>query len=169
MGSTLPVVVIIFGVSAAGKTTIGKLLAHELGWHFYEADDFHSRANIDKMKRGIPLTDNDRQTWLQLLRELIERCLAANEKAVLACSALKRTYRRYLRVTTDVKFVFLRGDFDLVRKQVEGRRGHFMNPELLRSQFETLEEPTPDEDVIVIELGPSPEELVRGIKRAVVC
>jgi gluconokinase len=164
MGSTFRVVAIIFGVSASGKTTIGKLLAHELGWHFYEADDLHSGANIDKMKRGVPLTDKDRQPWLQSLRELIRRCLAANEDAVLACSALKRKYRRYLRVNTDVKFVFLHSDYDLVRKQLEGRHGHFMNPELLRSQFETLEEPTPDEDVIVIELGRSPRKLVREIK-----
>ena len=166
MGSTFRVVAIIFGVSGTGKATIGKLLARELFWQFCEADDFHSPANIDKMKRGIPLTDKDREPWLRSLRELIERCLAAKENAVLACSALKRKYRRYLRVNTDVKFVFLRGDYDLVRKQLEGRRGHFMNPELLKSQFETLEEPTPEEEVIVIELGRSPRELVREIRRA---
>jgi gluconokinase len=104
------VVVIIFGVSGAGKTTIGKLLAEELGWRFCEADDFHPRANIDKMQRGIPLTDEDRWPWLKSLRELIKRCPAAGEDAVLACSALKERYRRYLRVNANVRFVFLRGD-----------------------------------------------------------
>lgn len=158
-------VVIIFGVSGAGKTTVGKRFARDLGWHFYEADDFHSRANIDKMKRGIPLSDQDRQPWLARLREVIERC-HANENAVLACSALKRKYRRYLRVNADVKFVFLRGNYELVRKQLARRRGHFMRPELLKSQFEALEEPGPEEHAIVIQLGGSPRELARKIKDA---
>lgn len=162
-------VVIVFGVSGAGKTTVGKQLARDLGWRFYEADDFHSRANIDKMKRGIPLNDQDRQPWLARLREVIERCLANNENAVLGCSALKRKYRRYLRVNANVKFVFLRGDYELVRKQLAGRRGHFMKRELLKSQFDALEEPEPKERAIVIQLGRSPRELVREIKRAVVC
>src|SRR5438132_6901978 len=90
-------VVIIFGVSGAGKTTIGKLLAEELGWKFYEADDFHPAANIDKMQRGESLTDEDQQPWLQSLREAITRSLAANENAVLACSALKQKYRDLLQ------------------------------------------------------------------------
>src|SRR6266705_2598783 len=111
-------ILIVFAVSGAGKTTLGKLLARELRWHFYEADDFHSSANIEKMKHSIPLTDKDRQPWLARLRELIERCLAANEDAVLACSALKRKYRDDLRVNTEVKFVYLRGNYDLVRKQL---------------------------------------------------
>jgi len=102
--------VIIFGVSGAGKTTIAELLARQLGQHFYEADDFHSQANIEKMHRGIPLTDEGRWPWLERLRELIERSVAANESAVLACSALKRAYRECLRVNNQVKFVFLRGD-----------------------------------------------------------
>ena len=95
-------IVIIFGVSGAGKTTIGKLLAEELGWRFCEADDFHPRANIDKMGRGIPLTDEDREPWLNSLRELIDRCIAERESAVLACSALKRVYRKHLRVSLEV-------------------------------------------------------------------
>jgi len=158
------VIVIVFGVSGAGKTTIGKLLAQEVGWHFYEADDFHSRANIDKMRRGIPLTDADRWPWLESLRQLIERSLEAGENAVLACSALKRAYRERLRVSDEVKFVFLRGDYALIEKQLRQRRGHFMSPELLRSQFADLEEPKPDEDVVTIELGRTPEELVEEIK-----
>ena len=157
-------IVIVFGVSGAGKTTIGKLLAQEVGWHFYEADDFHSRANIDKMRRGIPLTDADRWPWVESLRQLIERSLEASENAVLACSALKRAYRERLRVSDEVKFVFLRGDYALIEKQLRRRHGHFMNPELLRSQFADLEEPKPDEDVVTIELGHTPQEIVDEIK-----
>lgn len=155
---------IIFGVSGAGKTTIGELLARQLGQHFYEADDFHSQANIEKMHRGIPLIDEDRWPWLERLRELIERSVAANESAVLACSALKRAYRECLRVNNQVKFVFLRGDYALVEEQVRRRHGHFMNPALLQSQFDDLEEPKPDEDTLTIELGRTPRELVDEIK-----
>jgi len=158
------VIVIVFGVSGAGKTTIGKLLAEEVGWRFYEADDFHSQANINKMQRGIPLTGQDRSPWLESLRQLIERSLEAGENAVLACSALKRAYRERLRISDEVKFVFLRGDYALIEKQLRRRHGHFMNPGLLRSQFADLEEPKPNEDVITIELGRTPQELVEEIK-----
>ena len=157
-------IVIVFGVSGAGKTTIGKLLAQELGWRFYEADDFHSQANIEKMRSGIPLTDEDRWPCLENLRQLIKRSLEAGENAVLACSALKRAYRERLRVSDEVKFVFLRGDYALIEKQLRQRRGHFMNPELLRSQFTDLEEPKSDEDVVTIELGRTPERIVDDIK-----
>ena len=157
-------IAIIFGVSGSGKTTLGKLLAEELGWRFYEADDFHSGANIDKMKRGVPLTDEDRQPWLERLRELIKRAMAAGENAVLACSALKRAYRDRLRTNEEVKFVFLHGDYALIEKQMRQRRGHFMDPELLRSQFADLEEPQSDEHVLTIELGRIPQELVEEIK-----
>jgi gluconokinase len=158
------VIVIVFGVSGAGKTTIGKLLAKRLGWRFLEADDSHPRGNIEKMRDGLPLMDKDRWPWLKLLREQIERSLAANENAVIACSALKRKYRERLRVSNDVKFVLLRGDYALVEKQLHSRRGHFMKPDLLRSQFADLEEPESDEDAVTIELGRTPEELVEEIK-----
>ena len=157
-------IVIVFGVSGAGKTTVGKLFPEELGWRFVEADDFHPRANIDKMRRGIPLTDEDRWPWLECLREQIKKCIEAHRNAVLACSALKRAYRQRLRVSGEVKFVFLRGDYALVEKQLRRRRGHFMNPELLRSQFADLEEPKPDEDILTVELGRTPEEIVEEIK-----
>lgn len=157
-------IVIVVGVSGAGKTTIGKLLADELGWRFYEADDFHSCANVEKMHRGVPLTDEDRWPWLEELRKLIKRCVQSGENAVLACSALKRAYRERLCVSAEVKFVFLRGDYALIAKQLRHRRGHFMNPALLRSQFADLEEPKPDEDVLTIELGRSPRELVEEVK-----
>jgi gluconokinase len=158
------VIVIVFGVSGAGKTTIGKLLAEQLGWQFYEADDFHPRANIEKMRSGRPLTDEDRWPWLERLREQITRSITANENAVLACSALKRAYRDRLRVSDDVKFVFLRGSYALIAEQLRQRRGHFMNPGLLRSQFADLEDPKPDEDVLTVELGRTPQELVEDIK-----
>ena len=160
-------IVIIFGVSGAGKTTIGKLLAQKLGWKFLEADDFHPAANVEKMRSGHPLTDDDRWPWLERLREQIKQHVELGENAVLACSALKRKYRDRLRVNSRVKFVFLRGDYALIEKQVRHRRGHFMNPALLRSQFADLEEPAPNEDAIRIELGRTPQEIVEEIKARV--
>jgi gluconokinase len=158
------VVVVIFGVSGAGKTTLGKLLAEGLGWAFHEADDFHSPANVEKMHAGIPLTDKDRWPWLESLRELVKRCLDSKKNAVLACSALKEAYRGRLRVNSEVKLVYLRGDYTLIANQLRQRRGHFMNLALLQSQFTDLEEPRPVEGAIVIELGSSPDELVEEIK-----
>jgi gluconokinase len=156
--------IIIFGVSGAGKTTVGKLLARELGWRFLEADDFHPEANIEKMRSGHPLTDNDRRPWLDCLRRQIQQLLSAGENAVLACSALKRAYRDHLRVSDEVKLVFLRGNYALVERQMRGRHRHFMNANLLQSQFDDLEEPQPDENVLTIELGPTPEEIVGKIE-----
>ena len=157
-------IVIVFGVSGAGKTTIGKLLARELGWRFIEADDFHPTANVEKMRSGHPLTDEDRWPWLERLREQIKRALAAGENAVLACSTLKRAYRDRLGVSEEVMFVLLRGDFPLVEKQLRSRRRHFMNPDLLQRQFDDLEEPQPDEHVLTVQLGGTPEEIVGEIK-----
>jgi gluconokinase len=156
------VVVIIFGVSGAGKTTLGKLLARKLGWAFYEADDSHSPANVEKMRAGIPLTDEDRWPWLESLRELIKR-LDAKEDVVLACSALKHAYRRFLRVNNQVKFVYLRGDYVLIANQLRKRKGHFMNPVLLKSQFADLEEPRAAEGILTVDLGRTPRELVEEI------
>ena len=157
-------ILIIFGVSGAGKTTVGKLLAREIGWRFIEADDFHPAANIEKMRSGHPLTDGDRWPWLDRLRKQIEQLLSAGENAVLACSALKRAYRDRLRAADEVKFVFLRGDYALVEKQLRSRHGHFMNAALLQSQFEDLEEPQPAENVLTIELGRTPQKIVEEIK-----
>jgi gluconokinase len=158
------VIVVVFGVSGAGKTTVGELLARELGWRFLEADDFHPPENIEKMRSGRPLNDEDRWPWLERLREQIKRSLATGENAVLACSALKRAYRDRLQVNEKVKFVFLRGDYEVVEKQLRSRHGHFMDPGLLQSQFDDLEEPQRDEDVITIELGPAPPAIVKEIE-----
>jgi gluconokinase len=151
-------------VAGVGKSTVGQLLAEELHWKFYEADHFHSAANIEKMTAGIPLTDKDRQPWLDKLRESIERCLASEENAVLACSALKKAYRDRLRVSEKVKFVFLRGKRRRINEQLRHRRGHFMNATLLESQFKDLEEPQPSERALSLELGRSPHDLVELIK-----
>ena len=157
-------IIIVFGVSGAGKTTVGKLLARESGWHFVEADDFHPAANIEKMRSGRPLTDEDRWPWLERLREEIKRMVATSKNAVVACSALKRAYRDRLRVSDEVKFVFLRGDYALVEKQLRSRRGHFMNAALLQSQFDDLEEPQADEHALTVALGRTPEEIVEEIE-----
>ena len=147
-----------------GKTTVGRLLARELGWRFIEADDFHPAANIEKMRSGRPLTDEDRRPWLDCLRKQIEQLLSAGENAVLACSVLKLAYRDRLRVNDEAKFVFLHGDYARVEEQLRTRHGHFMNPALLQSQFDALEEPGSGEDALTIELGKTPEGLVNEIK-----
>ena len=135
-------IVILMGVAGSGKTTVGRLLASALGWRFYEGDDFHPRANIDKMQRGIPLTDDDRWPWLQALRQVIDACQAQGTSAVMACSALKQTYRDYLMHGCDeVKLVYLKGSYALLYQRLAQRRGHFMPAGLLTSQFATLEEP----------------------------
>jgi gluconokinase len=160
-------IIVIFGVSGAGKTTVGKMLAHLLGWRFLEADDFHPAANIEKMsnpERLSGLTDEDRWPWLDCLRKQMEQLLSAGENAVLACSALKRAYRDRLRVSDEVTFAFLRGDYALVEKQLRSRHGHFMNAALLQSQFDDLEEPQPDEHALTVSLGRTPEQIVQEIQ-----
>ena len=156
-------VVIICGVAGSGKSVIGRLLAEELGWRFYDADDFHSPAHVEQMRRGVPLTDADRSPWLERLRGLIGQSLAQGEDAVLACSALKESYRQHLLVGDGLRLVYLKGEYHLIAERLRRRRGHFMNPGLLRSQFEDLEEP--GGEAVVVELGASPRELVRAIRR----
>jgi len=158
------VIIIVCGVAGVGKTTIGRLLAQELGWQFYDADDFHLAANVKKMKAGIPLTDEDRWPWLDRLRQLIKDCLAAHENAVVACSALKRAYRDRLRVTEEVKFVFLRASRAQVVEHLQQRRGHFMPATLLDSQFADLEKPQRQEDALNVDLRGSPRDVASLIK-----
>jgi gluconokinase len=138
------------GVSGAGKSTLGAAVAAELGWPFYDGDDFHPPANVDKMAAGFPLTDADRQPWLARLRALIADHLARGEPAVVACSALKRSYRRQLRAGDGgVVFVYLRGDKERISRRLAGRRDHYMPAGLLASQFADLDEPGPEEAIVV--------------------
>ena len=158
-------IVVLFGVAGSGKTTLGQILASELGWSFYDADEFHSPENIDKMHGGAPLTDADREPWLQRVRGLIERCLATNENAVIACSALKRTYRERLCLTSEVRFVYLRGTPQLIAARLKARRGHFMESDMSETQFATLEEPGSDEETITIDIAHPPHALIGEIKQ----
>jgi gluconokinase len=154
-------IVVLMGVTGSGKTTVGRMLAAELGWNYYDADDFHSPANIEKMKRGIPLDDADRKPWLEALRDLIRNRLERSENCVLACSALKRSYRDYLLVDEQVRLIYLRGSYELIKKRLSERRGHYMNPQLLDSQFETLEEP---EGHLTIDVSLPSAEIVKSIR-----
>ena len=155
-------VVILFGVTGAGKTSVGTLLAGELGWSFYDADDFHSAASVEKMRRGMPLDDADRWPWLERLRAKIATCLDTGENAVIACSALKDAYRDHLAVNDQVKLVYLKGDFELIGARLRARRGHYMDPALLQSQFDALE--PPHGDALVVDISGTPGEIVRTIR-----
>jgi gluconokinase len=156
-------IIILMGVTGAGKTTVGRALAAELGWKFCDADDFHSAANIARMRAGIPLTDADRASWLQALHDAIAGWIASGQPIVLACSALKASYRKQLVIGPEVKLVYLRGSFALIAKRVASRPDHYMNPNLLLSQFEALEEPS---DALVIDVGAPIPEIVRAIRKA---
>jgi gluconokinase len=135
--------VMVMGVAGSGKTTVGELLARQLGWSFYDADAFHPPANIEKMANGMPLNDWDRAPWLTALHSLISNSLRENRPAVLACSALKESYRQRLLEETDgVQIVYLKGSYDLLWSRLSHRKDHYMKPQMLQSQFETLEEPT---------------------------
>jgi gluconokinase len=145
---SLPTVLLLIGVSGAGKTAVGRALADRLGWEFLDADDYHPPSNVAKMQRGEGLTDADRAPWLDALRRLIARRLAQHAPAVLACSALKANYRAQLRHGDPrVTIVWLDVDPETIARRLEAREGHFAGPELLASQFEALEPPTPDEAV----------------------
>jgi gluconokinase len=156
-------IIILMGVSGSGKTTIGRLLAHDLGWDFYDADDYHPPGNIAKMSSGIPLTDEDRLPWLQSLHDLILDCIRQSKQAVIACSALKEIYRSRLHVNHIVQFVYLVGSFELIKERLTSRQRHFMTTDLLASQFAALEEP---QDVLAIDISAKPEEIVAAIRTA---
>jgi len=146
-------IVIVMGVSGSGKTTVGELLAERLGCSFSDADDFHPAANVDKMRAGIPLTDDDRWPWLKALRQAIDDWQATGKSRVIACSALKAVYRDVLSPHDDVVFAFLKGSAETIAGRLKARKGHYMNPNLLASQLATLEEPT---DAIVVDIAPPP-------------
>ncbi len=152
--------IVVMGVSGCGKSTIGQLLASRLDAPFFDGDDFHPPENIAKMAAGRPLTDDDRFPWLLRLRHLIDEQLAAGKTAVIACSALKKSYRDVLR-RQGVVFVYLRGDFETIWARVNGRH-HFMPPALLQSQFDTLEEPS---QAITVDITTEPIQIVEAILR----
>lgn len=149
------------GVTGAGKTTIGELLAAQLGWYFADADQFHPKSNVEKMARGVALTDADRMPWLAAMRSAIQHWISQNRNAVLACSALKEAYRDELKVGPEVRFVYLRGSYEVVAHQLRMRHGHFATEAILTDQFATLEEP---QDAVVIDIGHDPESMVRQIR-----
>lgn len=155
-------IILMMGTTGSGKTTIGTLLAKHLGWEFADADDFHPPANIEKMSRGIPLTDSDRAPWLALLRSKIVEWLATRRDAVLACSALKQSYRDELLISPEVKLIYLKGSYELFAQRIQARKGHFAKEAILAGQFRDLEEPA---NAISVDAVHSPEEIVTEICR----
>jgi gluconokinase len=154
--------VIVMGVSGSGKTTISRALAAALNVPFYDGDNYHSPANIGKMGAGIPLTDEDRAGWLAAMAELISGCLREGQSGVLACSALRQSYRDVLAAPDpgQVRFVYLKGTYEVILARMGKRGGHFMKPEMLRSQFETLEEPR---EAITVDINHSVETVVKQV------
>jgi len=160
---------VIMGVSGSGKTTIGTALARALDVPFVEGDQLHPRANVERMARGIPLTDEDRQPWLIAIAQRLQEADRTGSGLVIACSALKRSYRDLLRSrgSAKIRFVYLRGDQSLVADRLKGRHGHFMPASLLESQFAALEEPDPKEHVLVCDIGESPAAIVDSLVQRV--
>jgi len=154
-------IIVLTGVTASGKSTVGKLLAQQLGWSFFEGDDFHSPENIEKLRRGEALHDEDRRPWLEAIRESIRAAIARGENAVIACSALKASYRRTLQIDEQVSFVYLKASTALIQERLKNRVGHFMNPHLIQSQFDTLEEP---KEALQIDADSTPAEIVQLIR-----
>lgn len=154
---------IVMGVSGCGKSSVGKSLARSLGWDFYDADDFHPPENVAKMANGIPLDDSDRAPWLASLNELISSSLKADHPGVLACSALKERYRQQLMNRNDgVQIVYLKGSYDLIWSRMEERADHYMKPQMLKSQFDALEEPT---NSLTIDISIPLDDIVQKIIR----
>jgi gluconokinase len=159
------VIILLMGPAGSGKTTVGKLLAAQLSGEFADGDDFHSPANREKMSRGIGLTDADRVPWLQAIRDAMRQWLAQGQNVVLACSALKRSYRDLLGVhanAKDIKLVYLKGSYDTLLERLHSRKGHYATEQLLASQLADLQEPA---DAITIDIAKSPQEIVSEIRR----
>jgi gluconokinase len=160
---TLTPIVVIMGVSGSGKTTVGRRLAEDVGFDFCDADDLHPARNVEKMRRGVPLSDEDRRDWLRTLREHMDAKRARGEPMVLACSALKKTYRHTLGIEDSrAALVYLRATPELARRRLRERKGHFMAPSMVPSQFALLEEPS---DAVVVDADQSPESIVARIER----
>ena len=165
-GVKAPCALIVMGVSGSGKSTVAELLGKRLGWRFEDGDSFHPASNVAKMRAGHPLTDEDRWPWLNAIADEIERICKGGGHIIIACSALKHTYRDVLlRGRSDVRFVFLRGTKELIAERLAQRKGHFMPPGLLKSQFDTLEPPETGEHVITVSIDETVEAIVDGIVR----
>lgn len=157
-------VVILMGVSGAGKTAVGEILAQRLGWSFHDGDDLHPEPNIRKMSAGEPLTDADRRPWLESIRTLVDEHERSGRDAVVTCSALKESYRRRLLAgTRDTRLVYLRGTPALIEQRLRRRRGHFFDPRLLASQFAALEEP---EAAVVVDVDADLSAVVAAVQSA---
>jgi gluconokinase len=155
---------VVMGVSGSGKTTVAELLAKQLGWPFMEGDRLHPPANVEKMRQGIPLTDADRAPWLDRIGEELKSWAAEGKSGVLTCSALKRAYRDRIRAARpDVRFIYVKGSETLIEARVAARHHEYMPASLLRSQFDTLEEPTPDEQAVTVDAGGSADEEVAAV------
>lgn len=159
-----PVVLVLMGVSGCGKTTVAAILSGRLDWPFEEGDALHPQSNIDKMRDGHPLTDEDRAPWLEKVALWVEECLDAGENGLITCSALKRSYRDIInRRGHGVRFVYLAGSKETIAARLAARHGHFMPPTLLDSQFQALQEPTPDEPANRVDVGPAPSTIANTI------
>jgi gluconokinase len=156
-------ILLVMGVTGSGKTTVAKILAERLGYVFLEADDFHSPANKEKMHAGIPLTEADRVPWLDAIHQELVRQRELGDDVVLACSALKESYRRRLAEDVQLKVIYLKGSYELIRERLHARHGHFAGEAILADQFANLEEP---KDAIVVSIEKSPEEIVKEILEA---
>jgi len=155
---------VVMGVSGAGKTTVGELIARRLGWPFADGDDLQPKANIDKMRGGVPLTDADRAPWLKAIGAWMDARIEAGQPGVVACSALKRAYRDTLRSgRPQVRIVYLHGSEDQIARRLARRTGHFWPPQLLATQFADLEPPGGDEDPIVVDVGAAPEAVAKAV------
>ena len=161
-----PCALIVMGVSGSGKSTIGESLAERLGWPYEDADTFHPASNVAKMSAGHPLTDEDRWPWLKAIAAEIDRVCKADERVVIGCSALKRAYRDVLlHGRTDIRLVYLEGTQSLIADRIGQRKGHFMPPGLLTSQFATLEPPTPDEHPLTVSIDAPVEAIIDDVLR----
>jgi len=159
--------ILVMGVSGSGKSTVGRELAARLGLPFLDADDLHPPANVAKMHAGEPLTDADREPWLRRISQWLADQRKAGEPGVLACSALKRSYRDQLRAADpDLRIVFLDGSFDLLHERLGGRHGHFFPARLLQAQLADLEVPGPDENAVTVSIGQTPAKIVDSIAEA---
>lgn len=155
-------IIIIMGVCGCGKTTVGEMLAAQLGCGFSDADGFHPKENVEKMRAGIPLTDEDRWPWLGAIRKAADDWQAKNESHVIACSALRQAYRDVLSPKGDVIFVYMKGSREVIQPRLEARTGHYMNPNLLESQFAILDEPT---DALTVDVGGTPQDITADVLR----